>query len=192
MVYIQKNATSSLKPNTGSKIIAHNKLQMRGNVHILLIISNQGEKLIAPFLFVSASKCFRAEVQSGILQTAQQENPNIDVEEEIRRLITPKTKGDHCSSLCCWDCLWYGQRWWTLPASINFYVVRCCANDWFVLQGQTSWFNRAPQQLFSFHRKKNIISGRWNAGSGYEHFISRAEIIREKERTVLRFPWRDW
>lgn len=145
----------------------------------ILLDIKPGDEVIAPsYTFVSTVNAFVLRGAKVVFADSSTENPNIDVE-EIERLITPKTKAIivvHYAGIAC-DM----DKVMDLANQHKLYVVEDAA------QAIDSYYKGKPLgsighlATFSFHETKNIISGEGGMlVVNDEHFIGRAEIIREK------------
>lgn len=138
-----------------------------------------GDEVIAPsYTFVSTVNAFILRGAKIIFADSERVTPNIDVT-LIEALVTPRTKvivPVHYAGMACeMDTIL------DIARRHGLFVVEDAA------QAIESYYKDRPLGslgqfgAFSFHETKNIISGEGGMLSiNDEHFISRAEIIREK------------
>lgn len=145
----------------------------------ILLDIKPGDEVIAPsFTFVSSVNAFALRGARIVFVDSSHDHPNIDAN-KIESLITSKTKAIiavHYAGVAC-DM----SSIMALSRKYGIYVVEDAA------QAIDSYFNGQPLGgighlgAFSFHETKNIISGEGGMlVINEEHFIERAEIIREK------------
>jgi len=145
----------------------------------ILLDIKPGDEIIAPsYTFVSTVNAFVLRGAKIVFADSATENPNIDIN-EVEKLISPKTKAIivvHYAGIAC-DM----DKIMALANKNNIYVVEDAA------QAIDSYYNGKPlgsighMSAFSFHETKNIISGEGGMlVVNDDHFIHRAEIIREK------------
>ena len=145
----------------------------------ILLDIKEGDEVIAPsYTFVSTVNAFVLRGAKIIFADSCQDNPNIDVD-KLEALITPKTKvilPVHYAGIAC-----NMDKIMELANKHNLFVVEDAA------QAIDSYYNGKPlgsighMAAFSFHETKNIISGEGGMlVINDEHFVKRAEIIREK------------
>lgn len=138
-----------------------------------------GDEVIAPsYTFVSTVNAFVLRGAKIVFADSEQTIPNIDAT-EIEALVTPRTKvivPVHYAGMACnMDTIM------DIAGRHGLFVVEDAA------QAIDSFYKGRPLGslgdfgAFSFHETKNIISGEGGMLTvNDEHFISRAEIIREK------------
>ena len=145
---------------------------------ILANISPGDEVIIPSYTFPSTATAFALRGAHIIFADSKKEHPNID-ETLIESLITPKTKAIvpvHYGGVAC-DM----DQIMGLAKKHDLFVVEDAAqaiNSLYkgIPLGQIGHFG-----TFSFHETKNISSGEGGMlAINDEHFIARAEIIREK------------
>ena len=157
----------------------------------ILLDIKEGDEVIAPsYTFVSTVNAFALRGAKIVFADSEKNHPNIDPN-KIEELITPKTKviiPVHYAGHAC-DM----EKIMKLAIKYNIYVVEDAA------QAIDSYYtNKEGKRLplgsighlaaFSFHETKNIISGEGGMlVINDEHFIERAEIIREKGTNRSKF-----
>jgi dTDP-4-amino-4,6-dideoxygalactose transaminase len=138
-----------------------------------------GDEVIAPsYTFVSTVNAFVLRGAKIVFADSEQATPNIDAA-GIEALITPRTKviiPVHYAGMAC-DM----DRILDIARRHGLFVVEDAA------QAIESYYKGRPLGslgtfgAFSFHETKNIISGEGGMlVVNDEHFVTRAEIIREK------------
>jgi dTDP-4-amino-4,6-dideoxygalactose transaminase len=145
---------------------------------LLLNIQKDDEVILPAFTFVSTANAFALRGAKLVFADSCADSPNIDPE-EIKRLITPKTKVIvvvHYAGIACdMDAITAIAKQYDIP------IIEDAA------QSIDSFHNGRPLGTlgclgaFSFHETKNVISGEGGMLSINDpKFIGRAEIIREK------------
>lgn len=150
----------------------------------ILIDIKPGDEVIMPsYTFVSTANAFVLRGAVIKFVDSKKEHPGMD-EELIESLITPKTKAivpvHYAGVACDMDVIM------DLATKYNLYVIEDAAqaiDSYYV--GRDGLKRRLGSighlAAFSFHETKNIISGEGGLlVINDEHFICRAEIIREK------------
>lgn len=150
----------------------------------ILIDIKPGDEVIMPsYTFVSTANAFVLRGAVIKFVDSKKEHPGMD-EELVESLITPKTKAivpvHYAGVACDMDVIM------DLATKYNLYVIEDAAqaiDSYYV--GKDGIKRRLGSighlAAFSFHETKNIISGEGGLlVINDEHFISRAEIIREK------------
>ena len=145
----------------------------------ILIDVNPGDEIIVPsYTFVSSANAFVLRGANIIFADSKDEHPNIS-SEQIKKLITPKTKAVvvvHYAGFAC---------------EIDEIKVICDENNLFLIedaaQAIDSYYKGQPLGSFgdlatmSFHETKNIISGEGGMLIiNNENFVKRSEVIWEK------------
>jgi dTDP-4-amino-4,6-dideoxygalactose transaminase len=145
---------------------------------LLLNIQKDDEIILPAFTFVSTANAFALRGAKLVFADSCTDSPNVDPE-EIKRLITPKTKAIvvvHYAGIACdMDAITAIAKQHDIP------IIEDAA------QSIDSFYNGKPLGTlgclgaFSFHETKNVISGEGGMLSINDpKFIGRAEIIREK------------
>lgn len=145
---------------------------------ILLDIKEGDEVIISAYTFVSAANAFVLRGAKIVFADSEDHHPNIDVH-KIESLITSRTKAIvivHYAGVAC-DM----DRLMEIARKHELYVVEDAAHS------IDSYYKNKPLgsighlATFSFHETKNIMAGEGGMlAINDEHFINRAEIIREK------------
>jgi len=145
---------------------------------ILCDISAGDEVILPSYTFVSTANAFVLRGANLVFADSLSDLPNIDPE-EIKRLITPKTKAIvvvHYGGIACMM-----DEIMEIAAANNILVIEDAA------QAIDSYYKSKPLGsighlgAFSFHETKNVISGEGGMlAVNKEEMIKRAEIIREK------------
>jgi dTDP-4-amino-4,6-dideoxygalactose transaminase len=164
---------------------------------ILCSIKDGDEVIVPNFTFVSSALAFVRQGANIVFADSEKDHPNIDVS-KIENLITSKTKvivAVHYGGVAC-DM----DKIMNLAKKNNIFVVEDAA------QGIESFYkNRRLGSIghigtFSFHETKNIICGEGGMiVVNDDHFVDRAEIIREKGTNrsaffrgdVDKYGWKD-
>lgn len=152
----------------------------------ILVDTKPGDEIIIPsYTFVSTTNAFVLRGAKIVFADCYADNPNIDAD-KIEALITPKTKAIvpvHYAGVAC-DM----DKILAIAKKHNLFVVEDAA------QAIDSFYKGKPLgsighlAAFSFHETKNIISGEGGMITiNDEHFIDRAEIIREKGTNRSKF-----
>ncbi|MBL7961705.1 dTDP-4-amino-4,6-dideoxygalactose transaminase [bacterium] len=145
----------------------------------ILIDTKPGDEIILPsFTFVSTANAFVLRGAKLVFADCESDTPNIDAD-QIESLISSKTKAIvvvHYAGIAC-DM----DKILDIAQRHRLYVIEDAA------QAVDSFYKGRPLgslgQLaaFSFHETKNVISGEGGMlVINDEHFVKRAEIIREK------------
>ncbi len=145
----------------------------------ILIDTKPGDEIIMPsYTFVSTANAFVLRGGKIVFADSERTTPNMDAD-LIEGLITPRTKAVvvvHYAGMAC-DM----DRILEIAQRHQLYVIEDAA------QAVDSYYKGRPlgtigqMAAFSFHETKNVISGEGGMISlNDEHFIKRAEIIREK------------
>ena len=145
---------------------------------ILLDIQEGDEVILPSFTFVSTANAFALRGAKLLFADSNTDNPNIDPE-EIRKLITPKTKAIvvvHYAGIAC-DM----EAIVDIVKDNNVSLVEDAAHC------IDAYFNERPLgsigdlAIFSFHETKAISSGEGGMlVVNQEQFVERAEIVWEK------------
>lgn len=152
----------------------------------ILIDIQHGDEVIMPsYTFVSTANAFVLRGAKIVFADSYAHEPNMNVD-ELESLITPKTKAIvvvHYAGVAC-DM----DKVLALAKKYNLYVIEDAA------QAIDSHYKGKPLgsighlSAFSFHETKNIISGEGGMlVVNDEHFVKRAEIIREKGTNRSQF-----
>lgn len=145
----------------------------------ILINLQPGDEIIAPsYSFVSTANAFVLHGANVVFADSEKNTPNISCE-EVKKLITPKTKAIvvvHYAGIACdMDSIM------DIARDNNLYVIEDAA------QAIDSYYKDRPLgsighlAAFSFHETKNIISGEGGLlVINEDSLVDRAEIIWEK------------
>ncbi len=145
-----------------------------------------GDEVIIPsFTFVSTANAFVLRGANIVFADVEESTGNLDIT-KIEALVTPKTKvivPVHYAGVACdMDSLL------SIAAKYRLLVIEDAA------QAIDSYYNGKPLgsignlAAFSFHETKNIISGEGGMlAINDQHFVNRAEIIREKGTNRSQF-----
>ena len=157
----------------------------------ILINIQPGDEVIVPsFTFVSTANAFVLRGAKIIFADSRKDHPGID-EDAIEELITPRTKAIvpvHYAGIAC-DM----DKIMKLAEKYDLFVIEDAAQ---AIDSYYTFPDGAIKPLggighlaaFSFHETKNIISGEGGMlVINDEHFIERAEIIREKGTNRSKF-----
>ena len=152
----------------------------------ILLDVQPGDEIIVPtYTFVSSANAFILRGAKIVFADSKPDHPCLD-ENEIEKLITPKTKVIvvvHYAGIAC-----NMNKIMAIAQKHNLFVVEDAA------QAIDSYYNCKPLgsighlSAFSFHETKNIISGEGGMlVINDEQFIQRAEIVREKGTNRNKF-----
>ncbi len=145
---------------------------------LLLNIQQDDEVILPAFTFVSTANAFALRGAKLMFADSCKDSPNIDPE-EIKRLITPKTKAIvvvHYAGIACdMDAITAIAKQYDIP------IIEDAA------QAIDSYYKGIPLgtigrfATFSFHETKNVISGEGGLLALNDfNDVLKAEIIREK------------
>ena len=150
----------------------------------ILINVQPGDEVIIPsYTFVSTANAFVLRGAKIVFADSRKDHPGID-ENEIEKLITPKTKAIipvHYAGVAC-DM----HKIMELASKYSLFVIEDAAqaiDSYYTFPDGTTLPLGGIGHLgtFSFHETKNVISGEGGMlVINDERFIERAEIIREK------------